>query len=197
MDNHTIAERLREYANYLESQEMNVYRVRAYRKAAETVLSLDRPLSEIVAQEGRAGLEALPGIGPHLSFTLEGLVRDGEFRTLGPYGGHIDPERLLLSLPGVGVEGAELPIAHQPFQGERQVRPDARQRFQPGSGFLGDDFRQGTIQALDHLRRPAIGAHPVDVQFLRFEVVGVVAQPLCDGVIVHDGTPQSESTLTP
>ena len=102
MDNHTIAERLREYANYLESQEMNVYRVRAYRKAAETVLSLDRPLSEIVAQEGRAGLEALPGIGPHLSFTLEGLVRDGEFRTLGPYGGHIDPERLLLSIPGVG-----------------------------------------------------------------------------------------------
>ena len=55
MDNHTIAERLREYANYLESQEMNVYRVRAYRKAAETVLSLDRPLSEIVAREGRAG----------------------------------------------------------------------------------------------------------------------------------------------
>src|SRR5262249_31818647 len=101
MDNHTIAQRLREYANYLESQEMNVYRVRAYRKAAETVLSLDRPLAEIVATEGRAGLEALPGIGPHLSFTLEGLVRDGEFRTLRP-GGEIDPERLLLSLPGIG-----------------------------------------------------------------------------------------------
>jgi hypothetical protein len=29
MDNPTIARRLREYANYLESQEMNVYRVRA------------------------------------------------------------------------------------------------------------------------------------------------------------------------
>jgi hypothetical protein len=102
MDNHTIAQRLREYANYLESQEMNVYRVRAYRKAAETVLALDRPLSEVVEKEGRAGLEALPGIGPHLSFTLEGLVRDGEFRTLGSDGGRIDPERLLLSIPGIG-----------------------------------------------------------------------------------------------
>ena len=30
MNNHTIAERLREYANYHESQEMNVYRVRAF-----------------------------------------------------------------------------------------------------------------------------------------------------------------------
>ena len=55
-----------------------------------------------MAQEGRAGLEALPGIGPHLSFTLEGLVRDGEFRTLGRDGGQIDPERLLLSIPGIG-----------------------------------------------------------------------------------------------
>jgi hypothetical protein len=102
MDNNTIAQRLREYANYLESQEMNVHRVRAYRKAAETILSLDRPVSDIIEKEGRAGLEALPGIGPHLSFTLEGLVRDGEFRTLGRDGGQIDPERLLLSIPGIG-----------------------------------------------------------------------------------------------
>src|SRR5215471_2947062 len=102
MDNNTISQRLREYANYLESQEMNVHRVRAYRRAAETVLTLDRPLTELIEKEGRDGLEALPGIGPHLSFTLEGLARDGEFRTLNPSAGPVDPERLLLSIPGVG-----------------------------------------------------------------------------------------------
>ncbi len=102
MDNRTIAQRLRDHANYLESQEMNVHRVRAYRRAADTVSSLLRPLSEVVEKEGRAGLESLPGIGSHLSFTLEGLVRDGEFRTLRPADAHADPERLLLSLPGVG-----------------------------------------------------------------------------------------------
>jgi hypothetical protein len=104
MDNKTIAQRLREYAHYLESQEMNVHRVRAYRRAAETVQALDRPLTEVVEKEGRSGLEALPGIGPHLSFTLEGLVREGQFRTLGNDGGRIDPEQLLLSIPGVGTE---------------------------------------------------------------------------------------------
>jgi hypothetical protein len=102
MDNHSIAQRLRDYANYLESQEMNVHRVRAYRKAAETVLTLDRPVTEVVEKEGRAGLEALPGIGPHLSFTLEGLARHGEFRSLNPAAGPVDPERLLLSIPGIG-----------------------------------------------------------------------------------------------
>src|ERR671939_271223 len=101
MDNRTIAQKLLEYANYLEGQEMNVYRVRAYRRAAETVMQLGRPLEEVVREEGRAGLEELPGIGSHLSFTLEGLVRDGEFRTLSTPGGHIDPERLVGSLPGV------------------------------------------------------------------------------------------------
>jgi hypothetical protein len=102
MDNHTIASRLREYANYLESQEFNVFRVRAYRRAADMIGGLDRPLSEVLEHEGRSGLEALPGVGTHLSFTLEGLLRDGRFRTLGGDGGRIDPERLLLSVPGIG-----------------------------------------------------------------------------------------------
>jgi hypothetical protein len=102
MDNQTIARKLTEYANHLEARESNVYRVRAYRQAAQTVLRLDRQVRDIVAREGRAGLEALPGIGKHLSYTLEGLVRTGEFRTLGGDGGSMDPQRLLLSLPGVG-----------------------------------------------------------------------------------------------
>jgi hypothetical protein len=102
MDNRTIAQRLLDYAKQLETRESNVYRLRAYRKAAETVMGLQRPVAEIVEQEGRAGLESLPGIGSHLSYTLEGLVRSGEFHTLDGDDGHIDPERLLLSVPGVG-----------------------------------------------------------------------------------------------
>jgi hypothetical protein len=108
MDNHTIAAKLTEFANYLEARESSVYRVRAYRQAAQTVLGLDRQVTDILAAEGRSGLESLPGIGTHLSYTLEGLVRTGEFRTLGRDGGHIDPERLLTSLPGVGPQLARM-----------------------------------------------------------------------------------------
>ena len=52
MDNRIIAQRLREYANYLDSQEMSVHRVRAYRRAAETVLGLEQPLAEIYTTQG-------------------------------------------------------------------------------------------------------------------------------------------------
>jgi putative hydrolase len=102
MDNRKIAQRLLDHATYLEGQELSLYRVRAYRRAAETVLRLERPLEEIVQREGRDGLEALPGIGAHLSFTLEGLVRTGEFRTLEAASTLTDPEQLLLSVPGIG-----------------------------------------------------------------------------------------------
>jgi hypothetical protein len=102
MTNEAIAQKLADYAAYLEGEDPNVYRVRAYRRAAETVRAHPRPLSAVLAEEGRAGLEALPGIGVHLAYTLETLLRTGEFRTLRPDGGHIDPERLFTSLPGVG-----------------------------------------------------------------------------------------------
>src|SRR3954452_18886548 len=102
MNNKTIAEKLREYANHLEAREVNVYRVRAYRQAAQTVLQLDREIKDVLEAEGRAGLEALPGIGQHLSYTIEGMVRTGEFRTLGADGGVMYPRRLFGSLPGVG-----------------------------------------------------------------------------------------------
>src|SRR5437764_15324894 len=102
MDNRQIAQQLISYAEYLDAREANLYRVRAYRRAAETILSLDRPLADLVAAEGRSGLEELPGIGSHLSYTLEEIVRTGEFRVLNAEGANIDAERVLRSLPGLG-----------------------------------------------------------------------------------------------
>jgi putative hydrolase len=102
MDNRLIAQRLLDYAGFLDSRETNPYRARAYRIAAETVMRLERPVADIVQQEGRNGLEALPGIGEHLSFTLEVLVRTGEFHTLHFGDCFTDFEENLLGVPGVG-----------------------------------------------------------------------------------------------
>jgi DNA polymerase/3'-5' exonuclease PolX len=82
MDNLTIAQRLIGMAHELEGQRSNLYRVRAYRRAAETVLNLERPVEEIVAESGRRGLRDLPGIGSSLAEKIDNLVRTGEFSTL-------------------------------------------------------------------------------------------------------------------
>jgi DNA polymerase/3'-5' exonuclease PolX len=71
-----------QHAHFLDESEPNLYRRRAYRRAAEAILRLDEPVAHILASQGRQGLEALPGIGSHLSYTIERLVQTGEFRTL-------------------------------------------------------------------------------------------------------------------
>ncbi len=80
MDNRTIARKLSDYASRIQNEEPNLYRVRAYRRAALIVQGLDRPLAEVVAERGRAGLRDVPGIGDSLAYTIEGLIRTGEFR---------------------------------------------------------------------------------------------------------------------
>jgi DNA polymerase/3'-5' exonuclease PolX len=95
MDNQTIAEHLLAHARYLDQQPTNLFRKRAYRRAAETVLRLDRSVNEILDEQGMAGLEELTGIGGHLAYTIESLVRTGEFRTLSEDDQPIEHERLL------------------------------------------------------------------------------------------------------
>jgi DNA polymerase/3'-5' exonuclease PolX len=107
MTNEVIAQQLLEQARELENEGGNVYRLRAYRTAAQTIQGLDRPAEEVLAQEGRKGLEALPGIGKSLGYSLEGLIQEGHWRALRPVDVGREPQRLFTSLPGVGPKLAE------------------------------------------------------------------------------------------
>lgn len=82
MENCTIAQKLLTLAHSLEEKHASFYRVQAYRRAAETILGLERPVEEIVAGEGRKALRQLPGIGPKMSVRIETLVRTGEISIL-------------------------------------------------------------------------------------------------------------------
>ncbi len=101
MDNRVIARRLTDFARYLEGKRRNQYRIQAYRRAAETVLGLRRPVEEIVAQEGAKALAELPGIGEHLAFTIAGLVQDGVFRIVRKTK-KLKPSSRPLALPAEG-----------------------------------------------------------------------------------------------
>jgi DNA polymerase (family 10) len=81
MDNRTIAQRLTSHAHELENERRSLYRIQAYRRAAQTIMGLDEPVEEIVAHQGRRGLQSLPGIGTHLSLSIENLLRTGELGT--------------------------------------------------------------------------------------------------------------------
>jgi DNA polymerase/3'-5' exonuclease PolX len=74
MDNATIAHELLRQARELAAAGENLYRVRAFRRAAAVLFGLDRPVSAIVAERGVRGLTALPGIGASLAKTIAALA---------------------------------------------------------------------------------------------------------------------------
>ncbi|MFL5243498.1 MAG: hypothetical protein ACJ8FY_15445 [Gemmataceae bacterium] len=89
MENSVISRRLREYARYLERNGEALYRVKAYRRGADSLDLLQRPAYKVLEEQGRKGLQAIPGIGRHLAYTVAALIQTGEFH---PYN---DPQEFI------------------------------------------------------------------------------------------------------
>ncbi|MYC28203.1 MAG: histidinol-phosphatase [Nitrospira sp. SB0662_bin_26] len=72
--NHTLANLFLSMAELLKKHEENPYRIRAYRRAADTIANLESPIAELV----RAGdLRTLPGIGKDLEAKIQEYVETG------------------------------------------------------------------------------------------------------------------------
>lgn len=102
--NSRVADKLREVAKLLAQQGANPFRVGAYRRAADTVASLDRGLREIFAEEGLEGLTALPGIGPGIAAAIREMLHSGRWSLLERLRGTVEPEKLFQTVPGIGPE---------------------------------------------------------------------------------------------
>jgi hypothetical protein len=105
--NEEIAARLEEVAHLLHEQDANAFRVGAYRRAAQTVRSLDEPVSDLYHREGLEGLDRLPAIGPTIARAIRDLVLTGVYPMLERLRGETDPSRVLETVPGIGRKLAE------------------------------------------------------------------------------------------
>ena len=105
-ENAQIATQLREAAALLQAQEGNPFRVGAYRKAADVVARARRPMRELFDAQGRAGLQALPGVGPGIASAIAEILLTGRWVQLARLRGDAEPEALLRTVPGIGPETA-------------------------------------------------------------------------------------------
>lgn len=80
MSNFDIARRLQQHARELRKRHDNLFRIRAYGLAAETLMRLDVPVEDLVHERGRIALEELPGIGRHIARSIEHYVSTGEWQ---------------------------------------------------------------------------------------------------------------------
>jgi hypothetical protein len=100
--NEDVAGRLEEVAHILAEQAASPYRIQAYERAATTVRRLPRPVGEIFAERGLAGLEELPGVGETIARAIRDIVLHGRLGMLDRLRGEHDPIALLASVPGIG-----------------------------------------------------------------------------------------------
>jgi DNA polymerase (family X) len=100
--NTTIAARFDEVALLLEQQDASIFRIMAYRRAAEVLRALPKSAAEILREDGLEGLERLPGIGTSLSRSIRALVTTGRFPLLDQLRGENEPKNVLKTMPGIG-----------------------------------------------------------------------------------------------
>lgn len=104
LDNRQIADRLREAADLLEQQQANPFRVRAYRRAADTVAEHSEDLARVLRNGGVDALEALPAVGGSIAAAIAEMLRFGRWAQLERLRGAVDPEALFRTVPGIGAE---------------------------------------------------------------------------------------------
>jgi DNA polymerase/3'-5' exonuclease PolX len=73
---------LQERARELWNRHDNLYRVKAYRRAAEMLLRLDRPVEDLLHERGKPALEEIPGIGRRLAKKIAEYLETGEWSCL-------------------------------------------------------------------------------------------------------------------
>jgi putative hydrolase len=95
---------LRDCGELLQQQEANPFRVNAYRRAAETLESLDVDVRDILRERGLEGLIALPAVGSGLAAAIDEIARTGRLSRLDRLRGSADPVALFRTVPGLGPE---------------------------------------------------------------------------------------------
>jgi hypothetical protein len=104
LENGAIADRLDEIASLLADQRAGEFRVRSYRRAADSVRQLTRSLRETLEHDGVEGLTALPTIGVSIANLIEQHLRLGRMPLLDRLRGEASAEHYFATLPGIGPE---------------------------------------------------------------------------------------------
>lgn len=109
MENVEIAKLLNKYADLLEIQGADLFRIQAYRNAGRTIESLSQSISQLV-QEGKDLKKLkLPGIGKSMSEHLEEIAKTGSLGALNELRkklpGSLDE---LLEIEGLGPKRTKL-----------------------------------------------------------------------------------------
>ncbi len=150
MLNQQIARMFDEMADILEIRGENVFRIRAYRRAAQNIDGLPKDVSQMTEDE----LLAVPGIGKDLAGKIRQYVDSGKMETYDELRKKV-PEglTLLLSVPGLGPKTAQLLFDRLQIKDIDDLERLAREHRLSGLPGIKDKTEENILKGIDMLRR--------------------------------------------
>lgn len=151
MDNLKMATVFRDMASRLELEDENPYRIRAYRKAAESIIGLEEPVVQIAK---RKQLRHIRGIGKELEQKILELISTGTLRLTSKA-----PQRTTSSdhdpfrIPGLDTNASRL--LHQRFHIESMddLEKLARSRLLRTLPGIGAGLERTILKGIESLKK--------------------------------------------
>ena len=149
MENRQVAEIFKAMADILAIQGENAHRILAYRRAAESVSALGRPLEEMWrARE----LETLPGVGKTLAAKIDELMRMGRLAAYEKLRAQV-PDGVvgMLRVSGVGPKRAATfwkELGVESVEALEEAAREGRLRGLPGIGVKSEEQILAGIEVL-------------------------------------------------
>lgn len=151
--NRKVSEKLNLMGEILEILDDNPFKVRAYRRAAESISKLAVPVESLSPED----LEATPGIGAAIAKKIREIIETGTFQELETVRAKIPPSVLeLLSLDGIGPKTVSTLWKKLNILSIDDLERAARgHRIRALKGF-GPKKEAAILRAIEHYRTPSV-----------------------------------------
>jgi len=155
LSNKQLAEIFNDIADRLEIQGEIIFKVRAYRTAAENILNAARPIADL----WQAGaLEEIPGIGKEIAAKIDELMRTGRLAFYERLRSEVpDGVVAMLRVPGIGPKRAKEFWEQLGITDLEQLEAAARAGRLRTLPKMGEKAEQKILAGLESLKRRATG----------------------------------------
>lgn len=151
MNNRQLADQFTLIANLLEIKGENPFKIRAYRRASESLLSLSKPAADMISD---GTLEEVPGIGKAIHEKIEELLSTGKLDYIEKLAQEVPLSLVdLLSVPDMGPKKVTLvwqQVGVSTLDQLEAAARDGKLRYLPG---MGEKSEAKILAGLEALKR--------------------------------------------
>ena len=136
----------------------NVFAIRAYQRASETIAAASRPLDEIYAEGGLKGLEGIAGIGKEIAKKIESLISTGKLEYYEKLKARVpDGVAAMLQVPTVGPKKVKQFWEELKITNVDELEAAAKAGKLRDLPKMGEKAEQKIVAGIESLRRRATG----------------------------------------